>query len=132
MRRFPKIARYCLILGVISAITSEMHRARSQEERPLGQITVYTSAPDDEARLKGRSVMITILGKGGVASQSEVEVGSVKIFADLPARIWFSPLEPMTRWTMPPRSTSKNAVSPIDQPAAWRITPEGCRTARPA
>src|SRR3954451_10836686 len=88
MRPAAKLSRSCLILGAIVALASARLDARSQEERPLGQITVYTSASDDDARLKGRPVMITILGKGGFASQSEVEIGSVKIFAYLPVGLY--------------------------------------------
>jgi hypothetical protein len=49
-----------------------------------GDMTVYTSAPDNDPKLKGRPVMITIVANTAVVRQSELELGSLKIFDKLP------------------------------------------------
>jgi hypothetical protein len=83
MLRTSSLALSCLVLAGGLTLLG-VPAVGSQETRPTGQITVYVSAAADDAPIKGRPVMISIVANGTVAQQSEIDLGSLKIFDKLP------------------------------------------------
>jgi hypothetical protein len=68
----------------LAALSGGPAAARADKPRPEGQVTVFTSYPEDAPNLKGRPVMISVIANGAVVQQSEVELGALKIFYNLP------------------------------------------------